>query len=88
MYLQFIIRFDNTNRMNLEKDALGGLEFSSTDWWIEPEHFQHYQFNIMRNNLQALCTLPKHNKLRQLIIHLQQPEWLPDSEIVTFECDH
>ncbi len=88
MYLEFIIRFDHVNRLNLSEEALGGTPYSQTDWWIEVESFQTFQFNIMRNNLQALCTKSNHTKLRQQVISLSPPEWLSDSQQLSFQVDH
>lgn len=61
IYLQYIVQFSHINRQNFSVDSLGGLDFKEEEWSIEQETFSTYQFNIMRNNLQNLCTnLNKH----------------------------
>jgi len=49
------------------------LDYLEEEWWIEIEQFSTSQFSLMRNNLQTLCTVPKYNKLRQLLINQVEP---------------
>lgn len=65
IYLQYIVQFQNVNKINFSADSLGGLNYLEIEWSIEMETFSTYQFNIMRNNLQNLCTsVSKHALLR------------------------
>ena len=51
VFLEYILLFQSTNVMNLEKAALGGLDYKEVDWWIEMETFSTFMFNIWRYNL-------------------------------------
>lgn len=74
IYLQYIVQFQNVNKINFSADSLGGLNYLDIDWSIEMETFSTYQFNIMRNNLQNLCTsATKHALLRQHLIMNKKP---------------
>lgn len=55
VFLEYVILFSNTNIINLEKVAMGGLDYRECEWWIEMETFQTFMFNVWRYNLQNLC---------------------------------
>ena len=79
--MQYIVQFSNMNRTNFSKDSLGGADYSDLEWSIEQETFQSYQFNIMRNNLQNMCTsATKYDYLRQHLIMNKKPIWAPPEE--------
>lgn len=68
VYLEYVLHFSSTNIMNMDKLAMGGLEYKEIEWWVEMESFSTYTFNIMRYNLQKLCITNSNEKFRDLII--------------------
>eukprot|EP00347_Sterkiella_histriomuscorum_P013745 403363527 len=79
------MRKGNTNMVNLDEEALGGINYKEVEWWIEIENFQTFQFNIMRHNLQNLCVSPENQKFRELIIQQRKPEFKPESDFDKFK---
>jgi|LauGreDrversion4_2_1035121.scaffolds.fasta_scaffold273630_2 hypothetical protein len=80
IYLEYILLFQQTNVINLEKLAMGGVDYKECEWWIEMETFSTFLFNIWRFNLQNLCIGDQYEKQRDLIIRQKQPEYASASE--------
>jgi len=55
VYLEYVLLFQQTNVINLERLAMGGVDYRECEWWIELETFSTFLFNIWRFNLHNLC---------------------------------
>ena len=68
-YLRYHIQFNGVNPRNFTHDSLGGLDPTKLPWTIQLETVSVFQYNLMRQGLQMLCTMREHSKQRKLIIN-------------------
>ena len=69
--IEFTIKFENTNSLNILSEALGGTNPRQLLWKIESDQYMS-QYGMMKNNVFQLCVNEKYLALRNLIVELKE----------------
>ena len=69
--IEFTIKFENTNSLNILSEALGGINPRQFLWKIESDQYMS-QYGMMKNNVFQLCVNEKYLALRNLIVELKE----------------
>ncbi len=69
--IEYTIKFENTNSLNILSEALGGTNPRQLLWKIESDQYMS-QYGMMKNNVFQLCVNEKYLALRNLIIDLKK----------------
>ena len=54
--VQYVVEFNHMIIANVSKEAFGGRDPKDLSWTLQVEPFSSFGYQIMRNNIFAICT--------------------------------